>query len=132
MDNSSTWNPVTDVYLGWDNAAGDLPVAGDWNGDGRSETGVYRSGVGFYLKMDNGSTWNPVTDIYLAWDNTAGDLPIGGDWNGDGRSETGVDRWSWLLSEDGQRKQLEFVDRSISGLEQREWRLTYCGDHHQQ
>jgi PKD repeat protein len=92
MDNGSTWIPSTDVYLAWDNAAGDLPIAGDWNNDGRSETGVYRPGAGFYLKMDNGSTWIPSTDVYLAWDNAAGDLPIAGDWNNDGRSETGVYR----------------------------------------
>jgi len=92
MDNGSTWNPATDVYLPWDNAAGDRPVAGDWNTDGRSETGVYRPGIGFYLKMDNGSTWNTSTDRYLPWDNAAGDRPIAGDWNADGRSETGVYR----------------------------------------
>jgi hypothetical protein len=78
MDNGSTWNPTTDVYLAWDNAPTDLPVAGDWNLDGRTETGVYRPGVGFYLKMDNGSTWNPTTDAALAWDNANGDLPIAG------------------------------------------------------
>jgi PKD repeat protein len=92
MDNGSTWIPSTDKYLAWDNAAGDLPIAGDWNMDGRSETGVYRPGVGFYLKKDNGSTWTPSTDKYLAWDNAAGDLPIAGDWNADGRTETGVYR----------------------------------------
>jgi PKD repeat protein len=92
MDNASIWNPATDVYLAWDNAAGDRPIAGDWNGDGFAETGVYRPGVGFYLKMDNASIWNPATDVYLAWDNAAGDRPIAGDWNGDGRSETGVYR----------------------------------------
>jgi hypothetical protein len=78
MDNSSTWNGTTDVYLAWDNAAIDLPVAGDWNADGRTETGVYRPGSGFYLKMDNGSTWNGTTDHYLAWDNAGIDLPIAG------------------------------------------------------
>ena len=31
-----------------------------------AETGVYRPGVGFYLKMDNSNTWNPSTDRYLA------------------------------------------------------------------
>ena len=91
-DNLNTWNPLTVKYLAWDNAAGDLPIAGDWNADGRTETGVYRPGVGFYLKMDNGSTWTPSTDVYLAWDNAAGDLPIAGDWNADRRTETGVYR----------------------------------------
>jgi len=28
MDNNSTWVPSTDVYLTWDNAKGDLPIAG--------------------------------------------------------------------------------------------------------
>jgi len=55
-------------------------------------TGVYRPGVGFYLKMDNTGTWNPSTDVYLAWDNAASDRPIAGDWNADGRTETGVYR----------------------------------------
>ncbi len=82
----------TELYLPWDNAAGDLPIAGDWDADGQTETGVYRPGAGFYLKMDNGSTWNPSTDKYLAWDNAVGDLPIAGDWNKDGRTETGVYR----------------------------------------
>ncbi|DAC71856.1 MAG TPA: hypothetical protein DSN98_08180 [Thermoplasmata archaeon] len=92
MDNGSTWTPSTDLYLAWDNAAGDRPVAGDWNADGRTETGVYRPGVGFYLKMDNGSTWTPSTDLYLAWDSADGDRPVAGDWNADGRTETGVYR----------------------------------------
>jgi hypothetical protein len=60
--------------------------------DGRAETGVYRPGVGFYLKMDNGSTWNPSTDLFQAWDTAAVDRPIAGDWNMDGRAETGVYR----------------------------------------
>jgi hypothetical protein len=31
MDNGSTWNPSTDMYLAWDNAAIDRPIAGDRN-----------------------------------------------------------------------------------------------------
>ena len=30
MDNSSTWNPATDSFLGWDNATGDLPIGGNF------------------------------------------------------------------------------------------------------
>ena len=55
MDNGSTWNPSVDRSLAWDNAMSDRPVAGDWNADGQTETGVYRPSVGFYLKMDNGN-----------------------------------------------------------------------------
>ncbi len=42
MDTTGAWNPSTDRYVGWDNAAVDRPIAGDWNADGRTETGVYR------------------------------------------------------------------------------------------
>ena len=42
MDNGSAWSPATDVYLAWDNAASDLPIAGDWNRDKPDQTGVYR------------------------------------------------------------------------------------------
>jgi PKD repeat protein len=91
-----TWNPLNstspDIALVWDNAGGDLPVAGDWNGDGMTETGVYRPGAGFYLKMDNGNVWSS-SDKYLAWDNAVGDLPISGNWNvATIQSETGVYR----------------------------------------
>jgi hypothetical protein len=94
MDNgSTTWNTTTDLSLVWDNAPNDFPIAGDWNLDGRTETGVYRPGVGFFLKMDNGTTaWNATTDLSLAWDNAPNDLPIAGDWNNDRRTETGVYR----------------------------------------
>ena len=62
MDSDDFWNPATDRTPTWDNWPTDIPVAGDWNGDGKTETGVYRgypvnpSGAGFYLKMDNTST----------------------------------------------------------------------------
>ncbi len=78
MDSSSSWNPLTDVFLAWDNAANDRQIAGDWNNDGITETGVYRPSAGFYLKMDGGSSWNPSTDVFLAWDNANGDVPVAG------------------------------------------------------
>jgi hypothetical protein len=80
MDNGSSWNPSTDRYLAWDNAAGDLPIAGDWNADGRAEAGVYRPGIGFYLKMDTSNSWNPSTDRYLPRNNANLDHPIAGNF----------------------------------------------------
>jgi hypothetical protein len=90
-DNGDTWISPPDLSLAWDNANGDLPIAGDWNKDGYTETGVYRPNDGFYLKMDNGNTWTS-NDLYLTWDNAEGDRPIAGDWNKDGYTETGVYR----------------------------------------
>jgi len=55
-------------------------------------TGVYRPGVGFFLKMDDSNTWNSATDLYLSYDNDPVDIPIAGDWNGKGKTLTGVYR----------------------------------------
>jgi PKD repeat protein len=67
----------------------DLPVTGDWNGDGRTEVGVYRpSAHTFYLKNGSALSW---TTTAINW-GTSTDLPVTGDWNGDGRTEVGVYR----------------------------------------
>ena len=70
----------------------DLPVVGDWGGDGVDNIGVYRSagatGV-FYLDIDNdGGTADIVTPEY----GDLGDIPIAGDWDGDGDDNIGVYR----------------------------------------
>jgi hypothetical protein len=80
------WSLMEGIKTGWEpcmkkflrRVAGGTPVVGDWNGGGRAETGVYRSGIRFYFKMKNGSTWNPSTDVYPARNNTATDLSIAG------------------------------------------------------
>ncbi len=66
--------------------AGDLPIAGHWNGPGRDGVGVYRpSSTTFFLDSDrNGSADRTVT---LAG---GGDLPISGDWDGDGGTDIGT------------------------------------------
>jgi hypothetical protein len=67
---------------------GDLPVAGDWNGDGIDTVGYYRRGT-FYLRNSNSSG---AADISFAFGNSEGDLPVVGDWNEDGRDTIGVYR----------------------------------------
>jgi hypothetical protein len=71
--------------------AGDLPVAGDWDGDGRDSVGVYRpSTFTFYLRNALSSG---VADVSIVISFAqAGDLPITGDWNGDGRVTPGMYR----------------------------------------
>jgi len=68
--------------------AGDLPVRGDWNGDGVDETGAYRPSTGrFYLDLDGAGVWS-ATDVFGA----VTDLPVSGDWDGDGQDEIGLYR----------------------------------------
>ncbi len=84
----SDWptTPVTTINWG---LSTDLPVTGDWNGDGTMEVGVYRPSTHtFYLRPANWPT-TPVTTINWG---LSTDLPVTGDWNGDGTTEVGVYR----------------------------------------
>jgi hypothetical protein len=65
--------------------AGDLPVAGDWNGFG-GRPGIFRAGT-FILKRFT----NDLLCCNIVFDfGQAGDLPVGGDWDGDGIDTIGV------------------------------------------
>jgi Tol biopolymer transport system component len=77
---------------------GDQPVAGDWNGDGRTDLGVYRDGTfirGVFRTTVDCPRCVPVThidDLEPLPFGQAGDRPIAGDWNGDGIDDIGVYR----------------------------------------
>jgi hypothetical protein len=66
---------------------GDLPITGDWDGDGIDTVGVYRNGV-FYLRNSNTSG---LADLVVPF-GVPGDVPIAGDWDGDGIDTVGVYR----------------------------------------
>ncbi|MGM0619348.1 MAG: L,D-transpeptidase family protein [Actinomycetota bacterium] len=67
--------------------ADDLPLLGDWNGDGALTPGVRRSRE-FLLRNARSGGPADVTFIY----GRADDQPIAGDWDGDGTDEIGVVR----------------------------------------
>lgn len=79
---------------------GDVPVTGDWNGDGRMNYGVYRPDQArFFLDTD----WDGIGDISRNF-GRPGDIPVTGDWNGDGRADLGVyrpDTCRFYLDSDG-------------------------------
>ena len=68
-------------------STGDIPVTGDWNGDGIDTVGMYRNGV-YYLRNTN-TAGN--ADLAFAY-GSAGDIPVTGDWNGDGVDTIGMYR----------------------------------------
>lgn len=67
---------------------GDLPMVGDWDGDGVDTVGVYREGT-FYLLSKHQP--QPELAHQFAF-GQAGDLPVAGDWDGDGMDSIGVFR----------------------------------------
>jgi Tol biopolymer transport system component len=73
--------------------SGDQPLAGDWNGDGLDDVGVFRNGQ-FRLRQPvifNGQPTNVVSTIVVNF-GAPGDLAVVGDWNGDGIDTPGVFR----------------------------------------
>jgi len=71
--------------------AGDVPIAGDWDGDGIDTPGIYRNVGGamtFFLINNNTGGF---ADVSFAF-GQPGDIPIAGDWDGNGTVTCGVYR----------------------------------------
>ena len=74
---------------------GDIPVCGDWNGDGTQTPGVVRNGTWYLVNALN----RPFADVSFGYGNPTGDIPVVGDWNGDHVDTAGVVRnGTWYLS----------------------------------
>lgn len=79
LRNSNT-NGLADITTLFGGDPSDLPVAGDWNGDGVDTIGVYRGATGVYFLSDSNTvpsvTFNPVFG-------NPGDTPFAGKWTAD-------------------------------------------------
>jgi hypothetical protein len=74
---------------------GDLPVIGDWNGNGTQTQGTFRAGV-WHFK----NTLRTGVADYSRTYGRPGDRPVVGDWNGDGIQTIGVRRGNLFLLSD--------------------------------
>ena len=112
MNNNGTWDGTpTDTTFYWGKLPGDIPITGDWNGNGFTKTGIFRPGTGFYLDMNNNGQWDS-GDRMLAWGLLLpNDTPVTGDWNGNGITEAGIFRnnHDWYLDYNGNGTWDDFV-----------------------
>jgi hypothetical protein len=69
------------------NTGNSLPIAGDFDGDGDSETGIFRAGE-WFIDLNGNGVWD--RDDLWARLGEEGDQPIVGDWDGDGKDDIGV------------------------------------------
>lgn len=87
---TSNTTGVSDIPAVQYGIGGDLPVVGDWNGDGVVTVGVYRpSEARWFLRNSNGTG---VADMAPITYGVPGDIPVVGDWDGDGTDTVGVFR----------------------------------------
>jgi hypothetical protein len=77
----------------------DVPVAGDWDGDGDDTVGVFRGNKSWLL---NNSNSGGLADISFAYGSASLlELPVVGDWNGDGTYTPAVLRNNPATDESG-------------------------------
>ncbi|MCY2986400.1 MAG: choice-of-anchor D domain-containing protein, partial [Planctomycetota bacterium] len=105
----------------------DIPVVGDWDGDGTDNIGIVRPGADGLLAWYLDTNWaaDGKWEHEIAWSFglvATHDVPIVGDWNGDGKSEAGVVRdeggkgLHWLFNTDAANDKWAETDAYTSGM----------------
>ncbi len=104
LKHTAAGNPRMDVidHVFRFGVSDDLPIAGDWNGDGIRSIGVFRNG-NWYLDVDGDGRLTQ-RDAIVSF-GESGDVPVVGDFNGDGVDQIGIYREGvWVLDSDGNRE----------------------------
>jgi photosystem II stability/assembly factor-like uncharacterized protein len=79
---------------------GDVPVLGDYDGDGRTDLAVYRPAGGLWIVAPSAS---PGVWYTVFWGGGAGDVPVPADYDGNGRTDVAIYRSAdgqWFIKKD--------------------------------
>ena len=73
----------------------DIPVLGDWDGDGDENLGIYRPSEQRFYLFTSTCTGSPMGAAHISFlFGNPGDQPVAGDWDADGVAEVGLYRTS--------------------------------------
>jgi len=118
VDKNQQFNSPPDLAFPFGGIAGDIPITGDWNGDGRAKVGIYRASNGLFILDANGNGQFDDGDyVYnLNVGTPGGDVPVVGDWNGDGRTKVGLFRFGffWILDFNGNGVFEQGIDKTYA------------------
>jgi thermitase len=80
---------------------GNRSVAGDWDGDGRTEIGV-TNGIDWYLDNNGNGVWDGPAIDNKSYFGITGYTPVVGDWDGNGKTKIGVTNGiNWFIDTNG-------------------------------
>jgi len=96
---SGTWYVMgqtgsANTSMAWGGGS-DIPVPGDYDGDGKTDFSIYRPSTGvWWIFYSSTSTYDGIN-----YGGTAGDIPVAADFDGDGMTDLGIARADLTNSE---------------------------------
>jgi hypothetical protein len=86
LSDLSEAHTIDSIYYG---TAEDIPLMGDWDGDGTETPGAFRPSNGFVYIRNSNDTGPADVEFFFG---IGGDIPIVGDWDGDGADTVSIYR----------------------------------------